>query len=239
MPRCYARNTPGHHRSCSRQKCVATKPARDDTLARTVVRTAPERSCGGESGLGRFEMAGMRPVLVRVQSPAPVSGRSGCSRVVDDAAAVGSWRNDRLVDGTCDEPGRRCCWALLDDDAPVSPTLAGDPFAIDRPSDRATTQGADPPQCRGSADPLAAADRAWASVAGHERCVVCSARRCVGGRCRVATQWVSSWPGAAPDAGRRAHGAVGDGRVDWPSTRSGSASTMSARASASSMSSAT
>ena len=42
-----------------------------------------------------------------------------------------------LVDGTCDELGRRCCWVLLDATGPVSLTLACDPFAIEQPSDLA------------------------------------------------------------------------------------------------------
>ena len=35
-----------------------------------------------------------------------------------------------IVDGTCDELGRRCCWVLLDADGPINLTLACDPFAI-------------------------------------------------------------------------------------------------------------
>ena len=42
-----------------------------------------------------------------------------------------------IVDGTCDELGRRCCWVLLDAAGPLSLTLACDPFAIERPSDLA------------------------------------------------------------------------------------------------------
>ena len=76
-----------------------------------------------------------------------------------------------IVDGTCDELGRRCSWVLLDSDGPVSLTLACDPFAIDRPSDLAERlpkvlihhNVAGQPICA----LLTAADRAWASVAGH------------------------------------------------------------------------
>ena len=40
-----------------------------------------------------------------------------------------------LVDGTCDELGRRCAWILLDASGPVSLTLAWDPFTVHMPSD--------------------------------------------------------------------------------------------------------
>ena len=76
-----------------------------------------------------------------------------------------------VVDGTCDEIGRRCGWVLLDGDGPVSLTLACDPFAIERPSDLAERLPKVLIHHNVSGQPvnslLAAADHAWASVAGH------------------------------------------------------------------------
>ena len=76
-----------------------------------------------------------------------------------------------IVDGTCDEFGRRCCWVLLDGDGPVSLTLACDPFAIERPSDLAERLPKVLIHHNVPGQPihtlLTAADRAWASVAGH------------------------------------------------------------------------
>ena len=76
-----------------------------------------------------------------------------------------------IVDGTCDELGRRCCWVLLDGDGPISLTLACDPFAIERPSDLAERLPKVLIHHNVAGQPihtlLTAADRAWASVAGH------------------------------------------------------------------------
>ena len=76
-----------------------------------------------------------------------------------------------LVDGTCDELGRRCCWVLLDVDGPISLTLACDPFDIERPSDLAERLPKILIHRNIDGQPihalLTAADRAWASAAGH------------------------------------------------------------------------
>jgi hypothetical protein len=76
-----------------------------------------------------------------------------------------------VIDGTCDELGRRCCWVLLDASGPVSLTLACDPFAIERPSDLAERLPKVLIHHNVAGQPvhalLAAADRAWASAAGH------------------------------------------------------------------------
>lgn len=135
------------------------------------VRTA--RAAAGESvefGRGGFELAGMRPVLVRafnVLRQYPVEAvAEAWSRMQRQLAPGGL-----LVDGTCDELGRLCCWVLLDADAPVSLTLACDPFAIDRPSDLAERLPKVLIHGNVEGQPvhtlLTAADRAWAGVAGH------------------------------------------------------------------------
>jgi hypothetical protein len=123
-----------------------------------------------EFALGGFELAGYTPILVRAFN---------VLRQYDVADVPAAWAEMRsrlapgglLVDGTCDELGRRCCWVLLDAAGPVSLTLACDPFAIERPSDLAERL----PKVlihhnvpgQPVHDLLRAADRAWATAAGH------------------------------------------------------------------------
>jgi hypothetical protein len=123
-----------------------------------------------EFGLGGFELAGCRPVLVRafnVLRQYPVEAVHDAWAVMRAGLAPGGL----IVDGTCDELGRRCCWVLLDAGGPISLTLACDPFAIERPSDLAErlpkvlihhNVGGQPIHSL-----LMVADRAWASAAGH------------------------------------------------------------------------
>src|SRR5262245_18080210 len=91
---------------------------------------------GVEFAPGGFELADMRPVVVRafnVLRQYPIEGVADAWSAMQRRLAPGGL----IVDGTCDELGRLCCWVLLDADGPVSLTLACDPFAIDRPSDLA------------------------------------------------------------------------------------------------------
>ena len=125
-----------------------------------VERREPPSSDAVEFGLGGFELAGQRPVLVRAFNVL----RQYPEDAVDEAWALMRARlapGGLIVDGTCDELGRRCGWVLLDGDGPVSLTLACDPFAIEQPvrSRRAAAESADPPQCPGSADQHAAGRR--------------------------------------------------------------------------------
>ncbi|MCT7658559.1 class I SAM-dependent methyltransferase [Mycobacterium deserti] len=136
-------------------------------------RVAVARAAGSDTvefGLGGFELAGLRPVLVRafnVLRQYPVEAVPQAWSVMQKQLAPGGL----IIDGTCDELGRRCCWVLLDADGPATLTLACDPFAIERPSDLAERL----PKVlihhnvagqRINAL-LASADRAWNSVAGH------------------------------------------------------------------------
>lgn len=121
-------------------------------------------------GRGGFELAGMRPVLVRafnVLRQYPVDAVHEAWSTMQRQLAPGGL----IVDGTCDELGRRCCWILLDADGPLSLTLACDPFAIERPSDLAERLPKALIHHNVDGQPvhalLTAADRAWASVAGH------------------------------------------------------------------------
>lgn len=123
-----------------------------------------------EFGLGGFELAGLRPVLVRAFNVLR-------QYHVDDVADAWTQMRTRLapggliIDGTCDELGRRCCWVLLDAKGPVSLTLACDPFAIDKPSDLAERLPKILIHDNVPGQPihglLAAADHAWATAAGH------------------------------------------------------------------------
>ncbi len=132
-------------------------------------RIVPARD-GVEFALGGFELAGRRPVLVRafnVLRQYPAEAVHDAWSVMGAALAPGGL----IVDGTCDELGRRCCWVLLDADGPISLTLACDPFAIERPSDLAERLPKSLIHHNVAGQPihalLTAADRAWASVAGH------------------------------------------------------------------------
>ncbi|HEX6967953.1 MAG TPA: class I SAM-dependent methyltransferase [Micromonosporaceae bacterium] len=82
---------------------------------------------------GGFELAGLRPVLVRAFN---------VLRQYDEAEVPSAWRTMRaalapggvIVEGTCDELGRLASWVLLDRDGPRSLTLAAKPATLVRPA---------------------------------------------------------------------------------------------------------
>lgn len=123
-----------------------------------------------EFRVGGFELAGLRPILVRAFN---------VLRQYPEDAVIGSWRTMQprlapgglIVDGTCDELGRRACWVLLDRDGPLSLTLACDPASIERPSDLAERLPKALIHHNIAGQPinalLEAADRAWAAAAGQ------------------------------------------------------------------------
>ncbi|VFB00014.1 class I SAM-dependent methyltransferase [Nocardia cyriacigeorgica] len=132
----------------------------------------PERVVPGRDGVsfarGGFELAGLRPVLVRafnVLRQYPESAVPDAWTTILSGLAPGGL----LVDGTCDELGRRSAWVLLDHTGPLSLTLAWDPFTVDRPSDiaerlpKALIHRNVPGE--GVHALLAAADRAWSHAA--------------------------------------------------------------------------
>ncbi|WP_019202138.1 hypothetical protein [Tsukamurella sp. 1534] len=98
-------------------------------------RVVPGRD-GVEFARGGFELAGLRPHLVRAFN---------VLRQYDEAEVAGAWTTvtERLapggvfVEGTCDELGRRCCWLTLDVAGPRTLTLAWHPGFTGRPSDLA------------------------------------------------------------------------------------------------------
>lgn len=125
---------------------------------------------GVDFALGGFELAGHRPVLVRAFNVL----RQYPPEAVPDAWAAmrrGLAPGGLIVDGTCDELGRRCAWVLLDATSAVTLTLACDPFAIERPSDLAERLPKVLIHHNVPGQPihtlLTAADRAWASSAAH------------------------------------------------------------------------
>ncbi|HWE89280.1 MAG TPA: class I SAM-dependent methyltransferase [Pseudonocardiaceae bacterium] len=85
---------------------------------------------------GGFELAGARPALVRafnVLRQYPEPDVAAAWRTMTDRLAPGGL----LVEGTCDEIGRRCCWVTLDSAGPRTLTLSCRPSDLDRPSDLA------------------------------------------------------------------------------------------------------
>jgi hypothetical protein len=82
---------------------------------------------------GGFELAGLRPVLVRAMN---------VLRQYDESAVAPAWATmtERLapggavVEGTCDELGRLASWVRLAADGPVSLTLAARLSTLDSPA---------------------------------------------------------------------------------------------------------
>lgn len=134
----------------------------------------PERvvtdRAGVEFRLGGFELAGLRPVLVRAFN---------VLRQYSEDAVADAWQTMQgnlapggvVLDGTCDELGRLGSWVLLDGTRPLTLTLACDPGAIERPSDLAERLPKVLIHHNVPGQPihrlLQAADRAWATTAGH------------------------------------------------------------------------
>ncbi|WP_442943011.1 class I SAM-dependent methyltransferase [Nocardia sp. NBC_01503] len=132
----------------------------------------PERVVPGRDGVtfarGGFELAGLRPNLVRAFN---------VLRQYPESAVPPAWStilaglapNGLLLDGTCDELGRRCAWVLLDRNGPLSLTLAWDPFTVDQPSDIAERLPKALIHRNIPGEPihalLTAADRAWSHAA--------------------------------------------------------------------------
>lgn len=123
-----------------------------------------------EFAVGGFELAGLRPVLVRafnVLRQYPAEAVDGAWATMQAQLAP----SGVIVDGTCDELGRRAGWVLLDADGPLSLTLACDPRHIDRPSDLAERLPKVLIHHNFPGQPvhalLAAADRAWDGAAAQ------------------------------------------------------------------------
>jgi hypothetical protein len=85
-------------------------------------------------GVGGFELAGLRPDLVRAMN---------VLRQYDESDAARAWSTVRsalspdghLIDGTCDELGRLAAWILLDATGPRSLTLSARLSTLDSPAE--------------------------------------------------------------------------------------------------------
>ncbi|MER7164818.1 class I SAM-dependent methyltransferase [Micromonospora sp. NPDC000207] len=101
------------------------------------VRVAAAAAAADPPGLtfarGGFELAGLRPHLVRafnVLRQYPEDEVPAAWRTITTALAPGG----RLVEGTCDEPGRLGGWLLIDATGPRTLTLAARLAALDSPA---------------------------------------------------------------------------------------------------------
>lgn len=96
-------------------------------------RVLPPRE-GVRFALGGFELAGMRADVVRAFN---VLRQYDVDQVQDawSTMQAGLHPGGVIIEGTCDEIGRRASWVLLDNAGPVSLTLAFTPGAVERPSD--------------------------------------------------------------------------------------------------------
>ena len=101
--------------------------------AERVAAAAPARTDGLDFVRGGFELAGLQPLVVRALN---------VLRQYEESAAAEAWvtMTDRLQDngilleGTCDEVGRRAAWVTLGRDGPRTLTLAAAVEHLDRPS---------------------------------------------------------------------------------------------------------
>ncbi len=111
-----------------RSRLVAVRPdVRVVGLDIDPVRVAAARPAAAPQGLafgyGGFELAGLRPVLVRAmnvlrqyqESEVPAAWSVLCGQLAPDGV---------MVEGTCDELGRVGSWVLLDRTGPLSLTLS-------------------------------------------------------------------------------------------------------------------
>jgi len=86
--------------------------------------------------VGGFELAGLQPVLVRAFNVLRQYDEESAARAWDTMRA-GMAPGGLVVEGTCDEWGRRSAWVALDADGPLTLTLSVRVSDIDRPSDLA------------------------------------------------------------------------------------------------------
>ncbi|MGB3709654.1 class I SAM-dependent methyltransferase [Gordonia sp. (in: high G+C Gram-positive bacteria)] len=135
----------------------------------------PERIVEPRDGvrfaLGGFELAGLRPNLVRAFN---------VLRQYNEDEVAEAWRQMQaslapggvIVEGTCDEIGRRCCWILLDAQRPLQLTLSWSPGHTRHPSELAERlpKALIHHNVAGEAihELLSTADRCWDRAAGHE-----------------------------------------------------------------------
>ena len=139
--------------SCARGWSRSAPDVRVVGLEIDPVRVAAAQASAAPPGLtfrrGGFELAGLRPIVVRafnVLRQYDESAVTAAWTTMTDALAPGGF----LVDGTCDERGRLASWVLLDASGPISLTLAARLANLDRPATLAERlpKALDPPQRR-------------------------------------------------------------------------------------------
>lgn len=179
------------------------------------VRVADAQPLADPPGLtfarGGFEMAGLRPTLVRAfnvlrqYEEAEVAVAWSTMRA---ALAPGGW----IVEGTCDELGRLGSWVLIDGSGPVSLTFAARLSTLERPASFAERLPKALIHHNVEGQPIhdfiAALDTSWTATA---------ALRVFGVRQRwmrsVETTFAAGWP----ILDRRARWRLGEVTVAWPS----------------------
>lgn len=156
---------------------------------------------------GGFELAGTSPAVVRAMN---------VLRQYDEAAVATAWSamcstGAAVIDGTCDEIGRRACWLLVEQGRPVSLTLAAHLPSLQRPSELAERLPKALIARNVPGEPvhalLTALDDAWAAAAGVG---VFGARQ----------RWIAMADDARaqgwPVLGRRDRWRLGELTVRWP-----------------------
>jgi hypothetical protein len=176
------------------------------------VRAAQAATDAAEAGSlrfaqGGFELAGTSPVLVRAMN---------VLRQYEEDAVAAAWsamcaRGAVVIDGTCDEIGRRACWLLVENGQPVSLTLAAHLPSLERPSDLAERLPKALIARNVPGEPvhalLANLDDAWATAAGVG--VFGARQRWMAMAAAVREQ---GWP----VVGRRDRWRLGEITVRWP-----------------------
>lgn len=159
---------------------------------------------------GGFELAGHRPVLVRALN---------VLRQYEPEPAAAAWETMRgqlgagglIVEGTCDELGRRACWVALDASGPLTLTLSVRVSDIERPSDLAERLPKALIHRNVDGEPvhdfLAALDSAWAAASPY--LAFGPRQRWVAAVERLAAQ---DWP----VVGGRERWRLGELTVRWP-----------------------
>jgi len=119
--------------------------------------------------VGGFELAGLRPVLVRAFNVLRQYDEESAARAWD-AMRAGLAPGGLLVEGSCDEYGRRSAWVALDADGPLTLTLSVWVGGLDTPSDLAERLPKALIHHNVPGQPvhafLTALDAAWAAAAG-------------------------------------------------------------------------
>jgi hypothetical protein len=116
---------------------------------------------------GGFELAGLRAVLVRAMNVLRQYEESAVAEAWQTMTATGAV----VIEGTCDEIGRRACWFEIADGAPVTLTLSAHLPSLSRPSDLAERLPKSLIARNVPGEPIHALlddlDAAWAAAAPH------------------------------------------------------------------------